>query len=59
MNDEYHIESNGQTVGFIEFDEDSYCVHAPPGAAEFAGLDFEWFRSRCAAFGWTFNLLAF
>jgi hypothetical protein len=59
MNDEYHIESNGRTVGFIEFDEDSYAVHATTGAAEFAGLDFEWFRATCEHRGWTFNMLAF
>jgi hypothetical protein len=59
MNDEYHVESNGHTVGFIEFDEDSYCVDASHKLNEFTSLDFEWFRAKCAAYGWTFNLLAF
>lgn len=55
MNDEYEVDG----VGFIEFDEDSYCAHATSSLADFLGLDFEWFRSRCESYGWTFNLIPF
>ena len=53
--DEYEVDD----VGFIEFDEDSYCVHATSSLADFLGLDFEWFRSQMRDRNWNFNLIPF